>query len=582
MKKTSIVAFVLLAVVVHTAVAQNVDILFGVRIPCRDGIRLNATVYKPHDQKTPLPVLMIVTPYIADGLHKRGNYFASHGYVFVSIDSRGRGSSEGVFDPFMQEAKDGYDIVEWLAKQPYCNGKVATWGGSYCGYDQWATAKELPPHLTTMVPTASVKPGVDFPMGYNIPFAYDIQWLSYTSGKTGNELWFGDDGFWKSKFTERYKQDLPFTSLDSLVGNPSPTFQKWVAHPLVDAYVKSFNPSPEQYARMTLPILTITGCYDGDQPGALDFYREFMQYASPAEKDKHYLIIGPWDHPGTRTPKKELGGLTFGDASLLDMNDLHRQWYNYTMNDSARPSFLKNKVAYFITNKDQWKYVSSLEEIGKTKLPLYLNSGNASSITVLHSAYLQASPVADGRPAQYTYDPLDKRFADSTRPDNPNYLLDQAAAFELRDAGVVYHSEPFEKDREVSGFFGLDLYIEADVKDVDVDAQIYEIKENGTSVLLTDNTVRARYRESLEKEKLLAPGEINLFRFQRFTFISRVIEKGSRLRLVLTSPNGVYYQKNYCSGGVVARETARDAHVAHIKIYNDSKHPSVLWVPVMP
>lgn len=581
MKKIATILSVLLWVVIYSAAAQDVDVLFGVKIPCRDGVRLNATVYKPHDMKAPLPAIFFVTPYIGDGGHKRANYFATHGFVFLSIDSRGRGSSEGVFDPFMQEARDGYDIVEWLAKQSYCNGKIATWGGSYCGYDQWAMAKELPPHLTTMVPTASVKPGVDFPTSYNIPYPYDIQWLSFVSGKTGNELWFSDDAFWKSKFTERYKKDLPFTSIDSLVGNPSPVFQKWTSHPLVDDYIKSFNPSPAQYAKMSFPILTITGCYDGDQPGALDFYREFMQYASPEEKEKHYLIIGPWDHAGTRTPKKELGGLTFGDASLVDINDLHRQWYNYAMKDSTKPSFLKNKVGYYVTNRDEWKYVSSLEEIGKVKVPFYLN-GSGGGNSALHSAYLQSSPVADGRPAQYTYDPLDKRFADSTHPDNPNYLLDQAAAFELRDAGVVYHTEPFEKEMEVSGFFGLDAYIEADVKDVDVDAQVYEIKSDGTSVLLTDHVVRARYRESLEKEKLLVPGEINLFRFQRFTFISRMIEKGSRLRLVLTSPNNIFVQKNYCSGGVVAKETARDAHVAHLKIYNDSKHPSVLWVPVMP
>src|SRR6186713_3530798 len=102
-----------------TGMAQEIDILSGVRIPCRDGIRLNATVYKPHELPSPLPVLLFLTPYIADGNHKRASWFAQHGFVFVCVDSRGRGSSEGVFDPFMQEARDGYDIVEWLAKQPY-------------------------------------------------------------------------------------------------------------------------------------------------------------------------------------------------------------------------------------------------------------------------------------------------------------------------------------------------------------------------------------------------------------------------------------------------------------------------------
>ena len=110
--------------------------------------------------------------------------------MFAIVDVRGRGSSEGIFDPFMQEAKDGYDIVEWLAKQQYCNGKITMWGGSYAGYDQWATAKELPPHLKTIVPAAAAQPGVDFPMQYNIAYPYTIQWLTLTNEKTGNENLF--------------------------------------------------------------------------------------------------------------------------------------------------------------------------------------------------------------------------------------------------------------------------------------------------------------------------------------------------------------------------------------------------------
>jgi len=218
-----VIAFIL------PASAQDVDILSGVKIKLRDGVQLNATIYKPHEQKGLLPVIFTMTPYISDSYHERGTYFAKHDYVFAIVDVRGRGSSEGFFDPFMQEAKDGYDIVEWLAVQPYSNGKVTMWGGSYAGYDQWATLKESPPHLKTIVPVASVKPGIDFPMLYNTGYSYTIQWLTYTSGKTGNGNLFADSKFWVSKFTERYNKDLPFTSLDSLTGNPNKTFQKWAS-----------------------------------------------------------------------------------------------------------------------------------------------------------------------------------------------------------------------------------------------------------------------------------------------------------------------------------------------------------------
>lgn len=119
-----------------------VEFQWGVQVPLRDGVKLNATVYKPRTQAEPLPCVFTLTPYISQSYHERGMYFAANGYVFLTIDVRGRGNSEGRFTPLLQEAKDGRDVVEWLAKRSYCNGKITMWGGSYAGYNQWATAKE--------------------------------------------------------------------------------------------------------------------------------------------------------------------------------------------------------------------------------------------------------------------------------------------------------------------------------------------------------------------------------------------------------------------------------------------------------
>jgi len=110
--------------------AAKVEWQWGVKIPLRDGVQLNATLYKPAGLPGPRPCLFTLTPYIAQSYHDRGMYFAAHGYPFLTVDVRGRGNSEGSFRPLIQEAKDGYDIVEWLAKQPYCNGKISMWGGS--------------------------------------------------------------------------------------------------------------------------------------------------------------------------------------------------------------------------------------------------------------------------------------------------------------------------------------------------------------------------------------------------------------------------------------------------------------------
>ena len=577
--------FIILFVWCDNVISQDIDILLGNKIKLRDNVSLNATIYKPHNLKEALPVIFVVTPYTADRLHARGKYFAENGYVFVIIDSRGRGASEGEFDPFMQEAKDGFDIVEFLSKQNYCNGKVAMWGASYCGFNQWATIKELPNSLKTIVPVACSKAGVDFPGLYNIGEPFLIQWLAVTNGKAANFNLFTDMDFWMTKFNERYMNDLPYSSLDSLTGNPSPIYQKWISHSTKDEYLKSMVPTQTQYSKINIPIMSITGCYDGDQYGTLSYYKEFMQYANTNAKNNFHLIIGPWDHSGTFNPSPELGGLVFGNSSLIDMNELHRQWYNYILKDSIKPTLLKNNVAYFVTNRDIWKYVSSLDEIGKTKKILYLNN-TAKSINPINLCLLQKDLPTASKPIQYIYNPLDKtngifQMTPSEEDETDNSMTDSSAFRRVNETGVIYQTPQFENETEVSGFFELKVYIETDVKDIDIRAEIYEVKADGTCAFMTSNTVRARFKDDYEKEQLLIPNTINVFNFKNFAFISRAIEKGSTIRIVINSPNVIMTQKNYCSGGVIAKETAKDAKTAHVKIYSDKKHPSFLTIPIV-
>src|SRR5450631_1884009 len=190
--------------------ADRVQWQWGIEVPMRDGVRLNATVYTPRDQIAPAPCIFTLTPYIAQSYHDRGIYFASHGYPFLTIDVRGRGNSEGDFRPLIQEARDGYDVVEWLARQPYCNGKVSMWGGSYAGYDQWATARENPPHLATIVPVAAPVAGVDFPAPNLLFISYDIQWLTLVSGRASQAAIFDDEAFWLSAYRRWYESGAPF------------------------------------------------------------------------------------------------------------------------------------------------------------------------------------------------------------------------------------------------------------------------------------------------------------------------------------------------------------------------------------
>lgn len=562
--------------------AAQVDFRWGVQIPLRDGVQLNATLYRPKDQAGPLPCVFTLTPYISQTYHDRGMYFAAHGYVFLTVDARGRGNSQGTFTPLLQEAKDGHDVVEWLARQSYCNGKVAMWGGSYAGYDQWATAKEFPPHLATIVPVASPFAGVDFPRRNNIAYPYDVQWLLFTAGHTGQEKIFEDDGFWIARFGKLYRDHLAFRTLDTLIGDPSPIFQTWVVHPAVDAYWDSYNPSAAQFARIDLPILTITGQYDGDQPGALRFYRRHMKFAGAAAKARHYLIIGPWDHPGTRTPRAEVGGLTFGKASLLDLNDLHRQWYDWTMKAGPKPKFLKDRVAYYVLGKgaEDWRYASTLQAVTAQSRTLYLDSSDARANDVFASGDLGTTQSRATAPDRYRYDPLDTSSSQVDSVPVSNMLTDQRWILQQSGKYLVYHSAPFEHDLDIAGFFRLSAYIALDQPDTDFHAMLWEIQPDGSNVFLSDDMLRARYRTSARRSQLVAKGRIERYDFDHFTFVARRIQRGSRLRLVIAPMNSMYSEKNYNSGGVVADETGKDARTVTVSLYHDAQHPSALYLPL--
>ena len=574
----SILALLLFSALRSTAATAGIDLEWGMKIPLRDGIRLHAVVYKPKPLPAPLPVIVTLTPYGIDTYHAAASYFAKNGYVFVIADVRGRGSSPGSFDPFRQEPKDGYDVVEWVARQPWSNGSVAMWGGSYAGSNQWAALGEFPPHLKTIVPVASAFAGVDLPFWKNIMFPHWLEWLTETSGATANKNLSGDTSFWIQKFRELYLHHLPFRDFDRIAGNQSSNFQTWIAHPTQDAYWDAFVPGEKQFARFDLPILTITGYYDGSQVGAMEFYKRHMQYAPPQARDKHYLVIGPWNHGGTRAPKPAIGGLKVGEESLLDMSKLLKEWYDWTLKNGKRPEFLKQRIAYYVPGAEKWKYADALETLARTQRKLYLNS----------SGSLTGMKPGESAPDKYTYDPLDTRseFLQTERNASPifkinNFVTDQTQAVSLFGNGLVYHTAPFDEPTEISGYVKLSAWMAIDVPDVDFEATLYEILPDGGSVLLTQDMLRARYRESLRRETLVKPGEINRYDFNGFVFFSRRIARGSRLRLLVRSPDSIFVEKNYCSGGVITAESAQDARPAHITLYHDAGHPSFLEIPIV-
>jgi uncharacterized protein len=560
-------------------VQARVRVQWGVKIPLRDGVHLNATLYLPPDHLGATPAIVTLTPYIAQTYHDRGLYFAAHGYPFLIVDVRGRGNSEGVFKPLLNEGKDGYDVVEWLARQTYCNGQVAMWGGSYSAHVQWSTAKECPPHLATIVPAASPYLGVDFPARSQIPTPYLMQWLTLVWGRTSQDkLFWANERYWGEQFRQWFESGAAFRELDVQLGSPSPIFQDWVSHPHRDAYWDSYNPTSQEYAKVAIPVLTITGIYDGDQPGALMHYKEHLQTIGAANGSRHHVVIGPWDHAGTRTPAVEFCGLKCGPASLIDLSKLHLEWYAWTMQGGPKPRFLRSNVSYYVMGAEKWRYADTLEAITERSEPLYLNS-TANPVDVFKSGTLTPQCPIHTEPDHYVYDPRDLSLAPLESMVDPESRTDERMIHASIGKRLVYHSAPFHDDIEISGFLRLSVWLSIDRPDTDFRAAVYEVDLDGSAIQLTTDSLRARYRQSPRQPKLVDTHEALQYRFEGFTFVSRQVKKGRRLRLVFGPIDSIYSEKNYNSGGVVSEESIKNAQPVTVKLFHDQQHPSALHIP---
>jgi putative CocE/NonD family hydrolase len=549
----------------------------------RDGVFLSATVYLPPPLHAPAPAILIMTPYTADNNHARGMDLARRGFPTAILDCRGRGNSGGCFRPFSQEALDGFDAVEWLAAQAFCNGKVGMRGGSYCGYLQWAIAKEFPPHLATIVPTAAPHLGLDFPMRNNIKFPYSAQWLAYVAGSAAQKNLFADQSLWSAAYRSWHESGTAFSELPDFLPVRSPAFSEWLSHPEPDAFWDACNPSDAHYARIEIPVLTITGLYDDDQPGALEHYRRHLRAAPTDVARDHYLIIGPWDHAGSSTPARALGGIHIPEPGLLDLNALHAEWFAWTMAEGERPAFLEDRVSHYVMERDEWRHFPSLD--GATAGDRRWFPSSRGSADDLYRGGMLAEALVDTAPDSYTYDPCDAKGLEieAEAHCNASSLTDQSILSALSGKALFYTTPPFHDELEISGFMRFEAWIGIDCPDTDIFVTVFDVDTHGGSTRIAVDARRARYRNGVRNPMLIDTPDPRLYIFDSFTFASRLVRRGHRLRLVI-APMGrlmetIFAEKNYNGGGVVAKETALDGRPVIVRLFHDSKYPSALIVP---
>ncbi|MGI8550551.1 MAG: CocE/NonD family hydrolase, partial [Dehalococcoidia bacterium] len=300
-------------------------LLLDQRVPMRDGVELSADVYLPPEGAGPWPAILQRTPYdnTAELWLKIAVYFAKQGYAFVSQDVRGRCDSDGVWEPFVNEGPDGHDTIVWTGEQAWCNGKVGMMGGSYGGFVQWVAAKERPPYLSALVSTAAAGRWLEeLPYRFGVYAPYWMFWLNLVGGRSQQQPVHANPEVpdWPRIFTHR-----PLRDLDQALGRTNTVWRKWLQHRTFDDYWRQIS-LIGHFTSIDLPVLHITGWFDGDQWGELHYWHGMLNESSAS--DRQWLLSGPWDHAGTRSPRQQLGGRDFGPSALVDINAVHLRFFD--------------------------------------------------------------------------------------------------------------------------------------------------------------------------------------------------------------------------------------------------------------
>jgi len=557
----------------------RVTIQQGVSVKMRDGVSLVADVYRPaSDEK--FPVLLERTPYNRTGDVRMANELASHGYIVVLQDTRGRFASGGEFYPFRNESADGFDTVEWAAKLDQSNGKIGMFGGSYVGATQMLAAMAVPPHLLSIFPYVTASEYYD---GWTYQNGALMQWFSssWTSGLAIDTLRR------QTEFAQAPKEwvkNLPLQDY-ALVKTPQPSslapyFRDWLSHERDDAYWQQWRVS-DHYSQMTVMGLHGGGWHDLFLKGSIKNYTGLQQQAATAEaRAGQRLILGPWAHAPT-SPEGKIGDVVFGKAAVLNMTATALKWFDYSLKGIKNEYSNDPPVRLFIMGDNVWRDEQEFP-LARTRLTkYYLHSTKGANSVAGHGLLSLTSPAAE-RADEFDYDPQNpvptvggRLCCGQAIPPGP---ADQRPN-ESRSDVLVFSTPPLTEDTEVTGFISLELYASTSAVDTDFTALLVDVDESGYARLLTDGIVRARYRESTKNATEVIPEKIYKYTIDLWA-TANVFKAGHRIRLYVSSSNFPRFNRNLNTGEDMMTST-RSVR-AHQKIYHDREHSSALILPLIP
>jgi uncharacterized protein len=544
-----------------------------VAIPMRDGVKLYADLYLPA-QAGKYPTIVTRTPYGVqrDGVHQEMVPFAQRGYAVVRVDVRGRYESEGVWNPFHDEAKDGYDIVEWAAAQAFSNGKIGTQGGSYLGHNQWATLTLRPPHLVAAFPAlASTNIYANWiSMGGAFRLSFNYGWGVV---RMPNRIMLPQYWHTESYMPEELKYDkilrhLPLKDGDvESAGGVVPHYREWLQHESYDAYWKALS-DEERFDQIGVPVHTSGGWFDIFVQGTINGYVGARNKAStPAARAAARMIIGPWGHG----PTQKFGEVDFGPAALVEQFQTELRFFDLHLKGIQNGLEKEDPVKIFYMGANEWRHEKDWPIPGAEYRPLYLGSNKQLSFS---------KPVAAGLDS-YRYDPLNP--VPSTSGNNccgtptPSGPRDQRPT-EQRGDVLSYTSEFLSSPLRIAGPVQMKLHAATDGPDTDWMIKLVDVYPNGYAMPVSEGILRAKFREGLDKPKLLAPKQIYEYSIE-MTGTANVFQPGHRIRVDITSSNFPQFDRNPNTGEPLG--SSAKTRVAQQSIHLGATRPSHVVLPVI-
>jgi putative CocE/NonD family hydrolase len=572
----------------------------NVMVPMRDGTRLATDIFRP-DAPGRFPVLVNRGPYGKEGYINDPDhsmwFFPKHGYVFLGQDCRARFDSEGdYYNPVFQEAQDGWDTVEWAARQSWSNGRVGTTGQSYLGATQYTLAgsNPLPPHLQAMAPVSASSDfhqswvyhtGGAMEWGWMVPYAIlkgrdTLERIGRTDLLAQMDEYVLSAGNFGQPLTDHWYRHLPLRNWIDRLKEAAPYLHEYFDQELDGPYWWRAN-LLRNLAGVKIPMFHVSSWYDIFLEGALNSFQTIRsQGANELARNNQKLLLGPWAHirPYTAPNSGGAGDIYFGEGAKIELHDYFLRWFDHWLKDIDTGIMSEPPVNLFVMGENCWRQENEWP-LARTHYTRYYLHSDGSANTRLGNGTLSTTPPDDELSDSYVYNPNDPA---PTLGGNtliiPYGVADQTVVEERPDV-LVYTASPLEHDLEITGPIKVHLFAASSARDTDFTAKLLDVRPDGYAHNLQDGIVRARYRTSVAQPSFITPGKVYEYTIDLWA-TSHLLKAGHRLRIDISSSNFPRFDRNPNTGTPIGVDDRLE--LAQQTIHHSATYSSYVVLPIIP